>query len=150
MFRWLFRWRHPNRDDCFCYYDGFRWRRVDPLVAARTLEAECPEYGELFALLSDDAPAVPGPVGADLRQQRDDALVKLVAAARKMFGLAPLSDTGGVTEGAVFRALGDFLLWLEAAAEDARPFLTSRPRASPSTPPDSPAASSAGFGTAAG
>ena len=119
----------------FEYHDGTRSRRADPLAAVAALEAADPKFAEHLAELDDsDKPGValpPGAVADEVKAGRKEAVAKLLEATRAAFGLKPLDDTGGLTEAETMQVLMAFLLWMQAAAADARPFENSQPRASP-------------------
>ncbi|MBP3954964.1 hypothetical protein J8F10_37405 [Gemmata sp. G18] len=152
MLNWIRRlWPRGHRT-VYCFHDGTKTRYADPLVIAREVERLCPEYTTLLGFLAEDHSFAgdSGPVVDDLRQQQKDTLAKLVKVAREVFGVQKSPDPlmGFVlTEAASFKLLGDWLVWMSTAAEDARPFSNWPSRASPSMPPDSPTGSSAGSGS---
>ena len=139
-------WSRDHSRLIFAYRDGARPRRADPLVAGRKLEAACPDYADLLAVVGADPPpdlvaAMTEPVAADLKRRKAEAVAKLTAAADAAFGLKPLSDSGGLTEVERFQVLADFFVFMGGLADQSRPFSTSQSRASPTTPPDSPTGS---------
>ncbi|VTS00761.1 unnamed protein product [Gemmata massiliana] len=152
MLNWLKkRWVRTHRS-IYRFHDGTKTRYADPLVIAREIESKCPQYADLFGLLVDDHSFAgdSGPVVDDLRRQQKEALATLVKVSREVFGVSTSPDPlmGHVlTEAASFKLLGDWLVWMSTAAEDARPFLNWPSRASPLTPPDSPTDSSADSGS---
>jgi len=144
MFEWLRRWWRDGSRLIFRFHDGTRWRWVDPVRTFALIDDACPQLDELLAVLREKPPSlpVPGPVGTDLRQQQKAATEKVVAVARAAFGVVPLSDAGGrpagLTEAETIGLLTDFLEYMDALAEDARPLPSWPSRESPS-PAASPA-----------
>jgi len=142
--QWL-RNRHRN---LFLFWDGTRTRRADPLLIGTRLEEECPKYLDLLDTIGKNVTAVPpGPVRDDLLNQQKDAARKLAAAASKVFGLAPLDDTKGVTGAEAIGVLTKYFLFMEELATAAELFPDSREPVSDSRPV-SATASSVASGTA--
>ena len=124
----LARWWGDRSRAIFVYHDGARRRRADPVAVGAALEAAEPEYLALLAEVNQPPAALPpGPVRAELAARQRAAAARLVAMARKAFGLAQLSDAGGVTDGEALGVLTNYFLFMEDLADEARPFATSPP-----------------------
>lgn len=154
MLSWLRRWWSRDHRSIYRFNDGVTTRRADPLVIAREVERLCPQYTDLFGLLVDDHSFAPaGAVREDLQRQQKEALAKLVAVARQVFRVPADPDPligFALTESQSFGLLAEWLLWMAKAGEEARPFSILQPRASPSTPDDSPTGTSVVSGTGEG
>ncbi len=128
-------WSRDQSRHVFTYHDGTRQRRADPLAAVAALEATDPKFAEHLAELDakekPDVALPPGVVADEVQAGRKEAVAKLLEATRAAFGLKPLDDTGGLTEAETMGVLAAFIFWMAKAAEDARPFENSQPRASP-------------------
>lgn len=110
----------------FTYFDGERWRRVDPLVVGVRLEDECPDYQEMLDLIAKDITNAPiGEVRDDLMKQKRVAVTKLDAVARQIFGLKPLSETDGVTSGEAIGILTQFWIFMHELGVSANVFADS-------------------------
>lgn len=128
MFKWLFfGWlntmaKNPAEERrIFRLWDGKEWKFLDPLVIGRTLDRVCPDLDSLLRTLSVKLVGPPGPARDDLKAKQHEATEKLVAAAREAFGVKPIGTDGGLTEAETITALGDYLQWMAAAAEEASP-----------------------------
>ena len=117
---------HNRARQIFIFHDGERWRRADPLVVGTRLEELCPDYQELLDLIAKDTTLAPvGAVRDDLLKRKKDAALKLDAVARDLFGLKPLTDTGGVTGGEAIGVLTQYFLFMEVLAREANVFPVS-------------------------
>lgn len=151
----LFR-RRDDRRDIFRFWDGARWRAVDPLPASRALDESLGQrVGEVLALLTTPPPPDPpnvdvSAVRADYTRRQTEAALQLADAAGKAFGVLPFDGAGGLTEAERIRLATRFLVFLHGLAEDARPFASWPAAGSPSTPPASPTPPSSGSGTTGG
>lgn len=137
MLNWLRKlWSRDHSRRIFTYFDGTKTRRADPLAAVAALEAADPDlYDHLASLAPVETPVAipPGAVAEDVTARHKDGVAKLLDATRAAFGLRKLDDTGGLTEAETMAVLASFLVWMQAAANDARPFENSQPRASPAS-----------------
>lgn len=121
--RW---WRNRSRD-LFVYHDGVAWRRADPLFVGRRLEKVEPEYQTLLSTIHEDVSKLPpGPIREALQRDQNGAAVKLMKVAREVFGLQPLDDAGGVTDGEALGVLTRYFLFMEDLA-DAAGFTSTPP-----------------------
>lgn len=122
----LARWWRDRSRAIFVYYDGSRRRRADPVAVGAALEEAEPEYISLLAEINQPPAALPpGPVRDELAARQRAAAARLVAMARRAFGLPPLSDADGVTDGEALGVLTQYFLFMEDLADEARPFATS-------------------------
>lgn len=113
----------------FRYHDGARWRRADPLRAGLDLERAEPDYAALLAAVHEEPSKVPaGPVREALQKDQNAAGRRLIAAARKVFGLPELTDAAGLGDGEAMGVLIAYFLFMEGLADAAS--FTSRPRPS--------------------
>lgn len=103
LWAWLAACLRSKRDrKIFSFWDGTRWRRVDPLVVFRGL-VDHPTYNmETHPLLVETGD--------------DEAYLVMLQATRDVFGIKPLSDDGGLTECetmGVHFAFSDFMVDLK-------------------------------------
>lgn len=142
-------WRARGRAIFRVRADG-RVRHYDPVVVGTALERIAPDYQDLLQSLTEDqAKLPPGPVRAALADQQRTAAQKLATAARAVFALPPLDDTGGgVTDGEAVGVLTAYFLYMERLARAAELFRDS-PDAGSASRPASTTAPSAASGTAA-
>lgn len=128
MFGWLRRlWSRDQERLIFTYRDGTSNRRVDPLAVLRQLESELPDWAAILDQTRAPEMPVAGTVGAELVQQRKDAVAKLIDAARRLFGVKPLDDTGGLTEAETLGLFTAYLSFMGGLAEEALPLSQSPP-----------------------
>lgn len=78
----------PPRRFLFTFWDGQRWRVIDPTPARRKLEAACPDLARVAADLMGDDEA-----------DRRIAEHQLLKAARIAFGVAEFRDDDGTLTG---------------------------------------------------
>lgn len=144
------RWWYNRRRAIFHYRDDTGPRRADPIVVGMDLERECPEYLDLLLTLQmNPTESPPGPVRDSVIGQRRDAGRKLADVSRKIFGLNPLSDTGGVTDGEAVAVLSEYFMFMESLARAAQLFPDS-PGVGSASHPASPIPSTSVSGTAVG
>lgn len=119
MFGWLVSWfRKPSFEDVYCYHDGTRWVKGDPLAILRRLSTDEAFDFDREAKLS----VVEGAVGAT-------ATGNLIAGVRRAFELPSVKE-GGLTEPKVAKLLLNFMKWLEVVKKNLPP----SPPDAPSTP----------------
>lgn len=119
-------WWVTRQRDLFVYWDGTRRRRADPIRAAKAIEQACPDYRDKLLESVQDLAKVPvGPLRNDARERKSRAAEALVAASRQAFGLKPLTDADGVTDGEAVRVLVEFFSYMEGLANDAQVFPNS-------------------------
>lgn len=146
----LANWYYNRQRTIFHYRDGKRWHRADPIVVGVRLEEVCPTYLDLLQTIQmNPMESPPGPVRESVIAQRRDAGKKLASAARGIFGLEPLSDTGGVTDGEAIGVITNYFLFMESLARAAQLFPDWPDAESPSHPA-SPTTSMPVSGTAVG
>ena len=121
-------WLREASRKIFQYHDGLQWKRADPIWIGGRLETVCPEYQDLLELLRSDLNEVPvGPLREDVIRQKKEASLKLATAARNIFGLYPLSETGkgGVTDGEAISVLTQYFVFMEEIARETELFRAS-------------------------
>ena len=158
MFGWLtrrFRRRGWDRT-IFSYWDGSRWRRIDPIPASTALDAALGQrVGEVLATLTTAMPPNVegidlGPLPKIIEAKKLEAGQKLAAAACVVFNVKELSDTEGMTAAARIQLVTRFLVWLHQCAEDMRPFGNSPGQGVQPIRRPSPTESSSGSGSSGG
>lgn len=101
------------------YFDGRRWRCIDPMLAARNLHSH-PEYRpDVHPKLADAGDA--------------DALEVMLGAVRDVFGIPPFDGRTcrGLTEAETLGLLVDFTDWLATVKKNTSPSPTSPPPMGP-------------------
>jgi hypothetical protein len=129
--RW-FGWLKPKRLDIYHFWDGARWRAVDPLVAWRTMWEH-----PLCDPDRDFGPATGyGPSGETISYD-PQAQDRVLAMARDMFGVSPWTESQpGLTINETFSLLWDFLGYMESLKKKRSPLpTTSAHSGSTSSPP---------------
>jgi hypothetical protein len=127
----LARWWRDRQRAVFSFHDGARWRRIDPMAAGREIEDTLgDDWPKLLKLLVAERPYCPpeldtAALRADWARMKQDAARKLSGVACKAFGVQPLGDAGGLTEGERIELVAKFFHWLADRREEARPFPTS-------------------------
>lgn len=149
MIAWMKRLiRRPAASDrrIFTFWDGERYRSIDPLPAWRAFQAAMGADPET-ALRSLYRRPVPGMVGQLLERYHADkeaAAVKTAAAACAAFEVEPFADGRGLTEPERIALVREFVEFMIGLAEYAAPF-AKRP-GPVSTSPASPTANSSAAG----
>ena len=127
-------WRSRGRR-IYSYWDGRRRRWADPIeIHSRLEEAAGGSWEKLLTTIGAAPPPGAGQASrAQRAKEQQDAITKLVAAARKAFGASPLDDKAqGLTEAETVALVADYFQWLGGVADEAGPFVTSNPPASQS------------------
>lgn len=141
MFSRLRVWWASRGRELFCYYDGRRWRRGDPIAITAALEATCPKYVDLLSQVTTDVMAVPmGEMREQAEFARKQAVGVLAKTARTIFGLPALGDTSGLSDMECLGVLASFFRYMEGLAEQARVFGSGGSRSGPAagTTPENP------------
>ena len=99
----------PSIEDVYCYRDGKRWVRGDPMGILRKLSTDEGFDYDRERMLA----VVEGTVGIE-------AMGKLVEGIRRAFEL-PSVKQGGLTEPKVIRLLLNFMQWLEQVKKNSPP-----------------------------
>lgn len=120
-------WRRKRKREIFEFRDGAgRLRRIDPMVAWRRMMAD-PELNaeEHFSDLGM----------VDKPELQLAAAEITAAAARRIFGLVPLSDddASSVTDGEAAAILLDYLAWMELQKKSTSPSPTLPPAMAPTS-----------------
>lgn len=116
-------WFRKRSRNIFHYHDGEKWRRADPYAIGQAFERDFPDYRDHFEALAEKESDTPvGPMRDQLAQRKKDAVTKIIAGARKIFDLKPLTETGGTTDAEAVRIATQFLLFMEDLAVAAGPF----------------------------
>ena len=115
---WLaYRFSDDRERSIFGFWDGQKWRRVDPLPVFRALDSD-PEFNS-----SRDAQA------AD--EGDPAACARAVAATRRAFNLPEFDGTRGLTETECLLLLADFWQFCGDIKKKANPSQISRPVTEP-------------------
>lgn len=131
MWNWilqLFGFRSTLRDtrQLYRFYDGTRYRVVDPVEAWSAMEvAAGEEWTSLMRTMAADPP--PGTVGAALKlwyETQQDAAKKVAAAVCAAFGVAELAETDaapiGLTRAERIALAADFMSYMGSLAAGAK------------------------------
>lgn len=120
----LRRWIERRRKAVFVFWDGFRTRRIDPMVAYRRLRTH-PEF---------DWSSTPKMLEVPDEKERLDATRLIAVAVREAFEVPPMDSEGnGLTESMCVQLLSRFTAWIAVLAKkrddsqtSRRPMATSR------------------------
>lgn len=118
------RWVERRRKAVFVFWDGFRTRRIDPMVAYRRLRAH-PEF---------DWSTTPKMLEVPDEKERLDAMRLIAVAVRDAFEVPAMDGEGnGLTESTCVQLLSRFTAWIAVLAKKRddsqtlrRPMATSR------------------------
>ena len=117
MFFGLFR-RLAWRRAIYRYFDGRRWRRIDPLPVWRAIftDAECRFEDDWPSSFEEDTPP----------EERLQVLQRLAALSRRVFNVKPYHE-GGLTEWELHSLLADFIGWMMELKKNTNPSPTPLP-----------------------
>lgn len=143
MFRWLWEWvarvlfRIQDRR-IFSYWDGSRWRRIDPMLALRQLNAHPKYRADLHPALADTG--------------QEEAIDITLGAARDVFAVQAfdVETCAGLTQAETLGLMVDFAVYIGSLKKSTSPSPTLPPPTDlpqPSEPDKSPTSCSAGSGS---
>lgn len=142
------RWYRDLGRRIFRFWDGAKFRYLDPVAVGTQLEKEYPNYQELLISLgrrASDAP--PGPLREEITIQQRSAIKKLASLSRTVFAIKPVDENGdGLTDGESVNVITQYFLFMEQLARESQLFQNSQSVASES-PADSHTDHSAVSGT---
>lgn len=104
----LRRWVERRRKAVFVFWDGFRTRRIDPMIVYRRLRSH-PEF---------DWSATPKMLEVQDERERLDAMRLIAEAVRGAFEVPPMNGDGnGLTEAMCVQLLSRFTVWIAYLAK---------------------------------
>lgn len=131
---WLRSWfRAQMPRDIFEFWDGTRYRRVDPLVVCRSIDNHKEFNAEQHSKLVD--------------MGDDEGIAITAKAVRDAFGVEALSTGGGMTETECCDLLKDFWNWCGEVKKKRNPSPISHPPMEPQHSETSMPNSSSDFGS---
>lgn len=114
-------WWHDRQRNIFQFWDGTRYRRIDPIVVYRGL-MDHPQFSW------DDHPKVAENISSEHEMLRKDALrsFKVIAdAVREVFGIPHFDGKRGLTEEESLGLFGDFCEYMGLLKKSTDPPQTS-------------------------
>ena len=109
----------------YTFFDGERDRRVDPMIVYKRISTVAPS-------LSIDI-KVSQSASKDAIKAHDTVVAKI----QEIFGVRPLDDTGGLTQGEMLDLLNDFMEWCSQVKKNSRTEQISSPPTEEVSPPRS-------------